>query len=94
MNNSHKILIATGGTGGHIFPAYSLAKYFIKKKFSVKIVTDKRGLKFLKVEKDMNIKTITSATVFNKNFFLVIYSLFKIIIAFVVSLFLLIKIKP
>ena len=22
-----KILIATGGTGGHIFPAYSLANY-------------------------------------------------------------------
>ena len=26
-----KILIATGGTGGHIFPAYSLANYFLKK---------------------------------------------------------------
>ena len=26
-----KILIATGGTGGHIFPAYSLANYLINK---------------------------------------------------------------
>ena len=26
-----KILIATGGTGGHVFPAYSLANYLIKK---------------------------------------------------------------
>ena len=26
-----KILIATGGTGGHVFPAYSLAKNLIKK---------------------------------------------------------------
>ena len=26
-----KILIATGGTGGHVFPAYSLAKYLIIK---------------------------------------------------------------
>ena len=25
-----KILIATGGTGGHIFPAYSLAKNLTK----------------------------------------------------------------
>ena len=25
------ILIATGGTGGHIFPAYSLANFLIKK---------------------------------------------------------------
>ena len=27
-----KILIATGGTGGHVFPAYALAKHFKKKK--------------------------------------------------------------
>ena len=26
-----KILIATGGTGGHVFPAYSLANFLIKK---------------------------------------------------------------
>ena len=32
-----KILIATGGTGGHIFPAYSLANYLIKKNYNVKI---------------------------------------------------------
>ena len=25
-----KIVITSGGTGGHIFPAYSLAKYFEK----------------------------------------------------------------
>ena len=43
-----KILIATGGTGGHIFPAYSLANYLIKKNYNVKLTTDKRGLKYLK----------------------------------------------
>ena len=32
MNNKFKkIIIATGGTGGHVFPAYSLAKHFIEK---------------------------------------------------------------
>ena len=25
------ILIATGGTGGHVFPAYALANYLIEK---------------------------------------------------------------
>ena len=32
MKNSknNKILIATGGTGGHVFPAYSLAKYLTR----------------------------------------------------------------
>ena len=30
MTNKN-ILIATGGTGGHTFPAYSLANYLMKK---------------------------------------------------------------
>ena len=28
-----KILIATGGTGGHVFPAYSLAKHLINNNY-------------------------------------------------------------
>ena len=48
MTKKNKILIATGGTGGHIFPAYSLANYFIKNNYNVKITIDNRGLKYLK----------------------------------------------
>ena len=49
MNNKiKKIIIATGGTGGHVFPAYSLAKHFIDSKINVEIISDKRGLKYLK----------------------------------------------
>ena len=29
--NLNKVLIATGGTGGHVFPAYSLAKHLVEK---------------------------------------------------------------
>ena len=32
------ILIATGGTGGHVFPAYSLANYLSNRNFSVKLL--------------------------------------------------------
>ena len=49
-----KILIATGGTGGHVFPAYSLAKYLINKNFSVRVTTDIRGFKYLKNYKNLN----------------------------------------
>ena len=44
-----KILIATGGTGGHIYPAYSLANYLLKKNYVVKLTSDKRGLSFLRI---------------------------------------------
>ena len=43
-----KILIATGGTGGHVFPAYSLANYLTNKNFSVRLTVDERGRNYLK----------------------------------------------
>ena len=58
-----RILIATGGTGGHIFPSLSLAD-FLKTKHRVEIVTDKRGLKYLAIDKKINIRTINSDTIF------------------------------
>ena len=85
MNNRiKKIIIATGGTGGHIFPAYSLAKHFVKKKTNVEIISDKRGLKYLKDCHDLKIIEINSSTIFKKNIFqllfsslIIIYSIFK-----------------
>ena len=47
MNKNKNIIIATGGTGGHIFPAVSLANYLINNGFIVKLTTDQRGIKFL-----------------------------------------------
>ena len=48
-NNHKKIIIATGGTGGHVFPAYNLAKHFINSnQADVEIISDLRGLKYLK----------------------------------------------
>ena len=47
INKLTKIIIATGGTGGHIFPAYSLAKHFTDKKIDVELISDERGLRYL-----------------------------------------------
>ena len=48
MIKRKKIVIATGGTGGHVFPAYSLASYLLKNNYNVNITIDERGLKYLK----------------------------------------------
>ena len=92
--NKNKIIIATGGTGGHIFPAYSLAKNFIKNNYLVEIITDKRGLKYL--EKNKNIKLIlnNSATLFKKNIISLAFSLFIIFFSYIKSLIILYKSKP
>ena len=76
--NNNKIIIATGGTGGHIFPAYSLAKNFIKNDFSVEIMTDKRGLKFLNKYKDVKLILNNSATIFKKNILDLVLSVFVV----------------
>ena len=68
------ILIATGGTGGHIFPAYSLAKYLIKKIMMLKITTDKRGQEFLKDYKDLNLIHIPSSPIKKK----ILFTIFSI----------------
>jgi len=62
------ILIATGGTGGHVFPAYSLANYLINKNFKVKLTTDKRGFKYLKDYKNLDLVIIPSSPLIKKQF--------------------------
>ena len=89
-----KILIATGGTGGHIFPAYSLAKYLINKNFSVKITTDIRGFKYLENYKNLNLKIINSAPLAKRNFFKIISSLFINIFSIINSVLFLIFNRP
>tara|TARA_B100001996_G_scaffold271923_1_gene212958 strand:+ start:594 stop:1685 length:1092 start_codon:yes stop_codon:yes gene_type:complete len=88
-----KILIATGGTGGHIFPSLSLAD-FLKKKYQVEIVTDKRGLKYLANDEKINIRIINSDTVFGKNIFKVCSGIIKIILSFIFSISSMIRAKP
>ena len=41
INNDKKIIIASGGTGGHIFPAVGLANYLNKLGFNSTLTTDK-----------------------------------------------------
>ena len=92
--NKNKIIIATGGTGGHIIPAYSLAKNLIKKNYSVEIIADKRGLKYLDKHKDIKIILINSATLFKKNIINLFLSIFIIFFSYVKSLIILFKAKP
>ena len=50
MNNKlKKVIIATGGTGGHVFPAYSLAKHFITNKINVEIISGLKKDEYVKV---------------------------------------------
>ena len=89
-----KILIATGGTGGHVFPAYSLASYLTKKNYNIKLTTDKRGLKFLKDYENLDLMKIPSSPLHKKNILKFSLSLFLILYSIVKSLIFLIFYRP
>ncbi len=46
MSSSRPILLAAGGTGGHLFPAAALAAALAKRGAEVELATDSRALKF------------------------------------------------
>ena len=66
MINNKNIIIATGGTGGHIFPAVSLAYNLNKIGFSSILTTDERGLKFIGNKISKNTIVINSSSLNKK----------------------------
>jgi UDP-N-acetylglucosamine--N-acetylmuramyl-(pentapeptide) pyrophosphoryl-undecaprenol N-acetylglucosamine transferase len=82
-----KILICTGGTGGHIFPALSLAEH-LKKNFHVDLITDYRAKRFINNINLKKIYFINAKTPTAKNGLALIYSIFLIFFSFIYSFFL------
>ena len=94
MIKKKKILIATGGTGGHVFPAYSLANYFVKNNYNVKLTIDNRGIKYLKNYENLDLIKIPSSPLVKKNILKLLFSLFIISISILRSLILLLFHRP
>ena len=89
-----QILIATGGTGGHVFPAFSLASYLLKKNYKVKLISDKRGLNYLSDCKNLNLIKISSSPLIRKNIFIFLFSSSIIFYSIIRSLFYLLFNRP
>lgn len=47
MKKQHKILLAAGGTGGHLFPAIAVAEELERRKIPAHLITDQRCAKYL-----------------------------------------------
>ena len=94
MNKNIKILIAAGGTGGHVIPGYNLAIDLAEKNFEVKLITDNRGYKFLKEKKKIDIMILPSFPFKSKNLFEKLFSLILIFFSSFRSLFFLVFNRP
>ncbi len=81
-----KILISTGGSGGHVIPAITIYKH-LENTYETLISTDIRGLKYI----NENYKVIVINTPKLNNFFLIPVSFLKILFLTFKSIFLLKK---
>ena len=94
MNSKKTVVIATGGTGGHIFPAINLMKYFSNQGYDVLLVTDIRGDIFLKNYPGFKSCIISTSTPSNKSFFKKIFSFIIIFFSVIRSIIILRREKP
>ena len=79
-----KILISTGGSGGHVVPGTIFYEH-LQNKFDVFMISDHRGVKFLNKNK-YNIK-ILDVTRISKNIFLIPFQFFSIFYSLLKALF-------
>src|ERR1700730_15125014 len=63
MNTSPLILLAAGGTGGHLFPAEALGVELIGRGLRVRLATDSRALRYSGLFSKATIDVVPSATV-------------------------------
>ena len=87
---SQRILISTGGSGGHVVPATILYEH-LKDQFEVSMSIDYRGMNFLD-KKKYNLE-IFNITPISKNIFLLPFQFFLIIYLIIKSIFFLKKRK-
>ena len=87
---AQKILISTGGSGGHVVPATILYEH-LKNQFQVFMTIDNRGVKFLDKNK-YNIEIIDVPPI-SKNFFLLPFQFFIMIYIIIKSVIFLKKKK-
>src|SRR5579863_4120750 len=67
MEQNPLILLAAGGTGGHLFPAEALGVELMKRGFRVRLVTDSRALRYSGLFTRDTIDVVPSETVRSRN---------------------------
>tara|TARA_B100000427_G_scaffold308696_1_gene297120 strand:- start:449 stop:1549 length:1101 start_codon:yes stop_codon:yes gene_type:complete len=92
--NKPYIMIAAGGSGGHLFSADAISKELKKRNYRIILLTDKRVKRFLDNFKADKIIFVPSDTFTNKGFIRWPMVAFKLLLGFFISLFWIILTRP
>ena len=88
------IVLAAGGTGGHLFPAQALAGELIRRGRDVVVITDKRGTGYGDVFPGARIQIVPSAAFSDRSFLGLLAAPFEILAGIVVSWVKLKRLRP
>ena len=89
---TNKVLLITGGTGGHVIPAENLANFLSNHNINCNILLDPRGYKYLN---NFNGKIhIINSSNLNGNLYNKLFGLINLFIGFVKSFFIILFYKP
>ncbi|MDB5608815.1 MAG: undecaprenyldiphospho-muramoylpentapeptide beta-N-acetylglucosaminyltransferase [Bradyrhizobium sp.] len=94
MDNAPLILLAAGGTGGHLFPAEALGVELIRRGFRVRLVTDARALRYSGLFSKDTIDVVPSETVRGRMPWSLAYTGVVLAAGTVVALNLMRRLKP
>ncbi|MEM7620983.1 MAG: undecaprenyldiphospho-muramoylpentapeptide beta-N-acetylglucosaminyltransferase [Pseudomonadota bacterium] len=78
MSNKH-VILAAGGTGGHLFPAFALAEELIRRNHIVDLITDKRGERFRGDFPGRDVYIVNSATFASRSPFAILQAGWKLV---------------
>ena len=94
MSGVNKILLAAGGTGGHMFPAGALAEKSKKAGYEVHLATDKRGMAYVSNLIPMELHQLPAATVYGGSLLALPLRVFTLTLSLLASFILIIRLRP
>src|SRR5260370_33539226 len=94
MDTAPLILLAAGGTGGHLFPAEALGVELIRRGLRVRLATDARALRYSGLFSKDTIDVVPSATVRGRTPWSLAYTGAVLAAGAAVALNLMRKLKP
>lgn len=92
---SKLIVLAAGGTGGHIFPAEALAEELYQRGYKLVLITDHRGASsWQKKETDLTVHVISASKVSGFSNFFTLRGAVKSAFGIIKALFLIYRLRP